>query len=124
MRRATASWRRRASFAGCEVFQAHDGFAAGEIVGSRRPAVVLLDLRMPGLDGFEVCRRIKANPATRDTVVIAMTGNHSPNAQKRILQCGAKVCLHKPIDLPTLLKELSSALGREAQGPGADSIAR
>ena len=106
-----------ASFTGCEVFQAHDGFAAGEVVGSQRPGVVLLDLRMPGLDGFEVCRRIKADPATRDMVVLAMTGNHSPAAEKRILQCGAKICLRKPIDLPTLLKELSSALGRDPKEP-------
>jgi excisionase family DNA binding protein len=94
-----------------EVFHAHDGFAAGEMIAAIQPAVVLLDLRMPGLDGFEVCRRIKARPETRDTVVIAMTAYHSADAEKQIRACGAVACLSKPFDTARLFEQLERVLG-------------
>jgi two-component system, sensor histidine kinase and response regulator len=65
---------------------------------------------MPGMDGYEVCRRIKSREDTRDIVVIAMTGQHSPKVEKRILECGARICLSKPLDHATLMKELASVL--------------
>ncbi len=89
-----------------EVLEAHDGFAAGELVGSAKPDVVILDLRMAGLDGFEVCRRIKAKKETRDIAVIAMTAYHSSEAEERILQCGARKYLVKPLDMGVLLEEI------------------
>jgi excisionase family DNA binding protein len=93
-----------------EVLVAHDGFAAGEIVGAQKPDVVVLDLRMPGMDGFEVCRRIKSREDTRQTTVIAMTAHPSPKAQQRILECGAEVCLAKPLVAEVLLKHIATAL--------------
>jgi len=95
-----------------EVVEAHDGFRAGELVGSLRPDVVILDLRMPGLDGFEVCRRIKAGPKTKDTAVIAITAYPSPEAEERILACGAQAYLTKPLDTEALMAELASAVRR------------
>ena len=85
-----------------EVLSAADGFEAGRIVASQRPDVVLLDLRMPGLDGFQICRTIKADPETSGTIVIAMTGFYSPETEARILECGAIRCFAKPVD-PTAL---------------------
>lgn len=93
-----------------EVLVAHDGFSAGEIVGFERPDVVVLDLRMPGIDGFEVCRRIKAREEIRKTTVIAMTAYASPQAEQRILECGAEVCLTKPLAADVLLKHVTTAL--------------
>jgi CheY-like chemotaxis protein len=87
-----------------DLQQAHDGFAAGELVGKWQPDVVILDLRMPGMDGYEVCRRIKANEDTKDMAVIAVTADHSPEAERRILECGARVCLSKPLNLEMLTK--------------------
>ncbi len=57
-----------------EVMTAADGFEAGRLVATFRPDVVLLDLRMPGMDGFQVSRAIKADPDSAATIVIAMTG--------------------------------------------------
>ena len=110
---AVASWvaaEIRAERPDIEVLVAHDGFSAGEIVGFERPDVVVLDLRMPGIDGFEVCRRIKAREDTRKTTVIAMTAYPSPKAEQRILECGAEVCLTKPLEIGVLLKHVTTAL--------------
>src|SRR5262245_3912959 len=79
-----------------EVSTAADGFEAGRLVATFHPDVVVLDLRMPGLDGFQVCRTIKADPGTANTIVIAVTGYHTPDAEARILECGAVHCLAKP----------------------------
>lgn len=83
---------------------ASDGFAAGLKVREFEPHVVLLDLMMPGLDGFEVCRQLKDNPATSAIRVIAMTGHHVEENVKRIIEAGAEVCLSKPLDQDVLLK--------------------
>jgi excisionase family DNA binding protein len=81
-----------------EVMTAADGFEAGRLVATFRPDVVLLDLRMPGMDGFHVCRTIKADPDTARTTVIAMTGYYTPETEARILECGAIRCFAKPIE--------------------------
>jgi len=81
-----------------EVMTAADGFEAGRLVATFRPDVVLLDLRMPGLDGFQVCRTIKGDSETAATVVIAMTGYHTVETEARIVECGAVRCLSKPIE--------------------------
>ena len=95
-----------------EVKEAKDGFSAGELVGEWRPDVVILDLRMPGVDGMEVCRRIKARQDTRNTAIIAMTAYYSPKAETEIMACGARACLEKPVRAEVLLAELEAALRR------------
>jgi excisionase family DNA binding protein len=92
-----------------EVREAKDGFSAGELVGTWKPHVVILDMRMPGMDGLEVCRQIKSREDTKDTSVIAITASYSPKMEK-ILECGARVCLQKPLRSEILLGELEAAL--------------
>ncbi len=100
-----------------EVLEAHDGFSAGELVASTKPEVVFLDLWMPGMDGFEVCRRIKSNEGTKDTAVIAITAHYTPEAEERILSCGAQACLTKPLSVAAVGEELARALATAGQ-PG------
>lgn len=100
---------------GYEVATAADGFEAGRLVATFRPDVVLLDLRMPGLDGFQVCRSIKADPETASTVVIAMTGYHTPEMEARILECGAVRCVPKPVEPSTLAALIDASID---SGPG------
>jgi len=104
----------RERYPDCEVLIAHDGFSAGKLVGVRKPQAVLLDLKMPGLDGYEVCRRIKSNDDTSGATVIAMTAFPSPEAEKQILECGACACLTKPLDLEALLQKLGEILVKNA----------
>lgn len=85
---------------------ANDGFAAGLKILKFRPDVILLDLMMPGLDGFEVCRLVKSSPSTKAIRVIAMTGYHTPENVECIVNAGAEGCLPKPIDVQTLLDML------------------
>jgi excisionase family DNA binding protein len=95
-----------------EVSVAFDGYSAGEIMGLVRPAViVILDLHMPGMDGFEVCRSIKSNPLISQTAVIAITGDPDPEYIGRIIDLGACACLPKPLDLDALVAEIDKALG-------------
>lgn len=82
------------------------GFEAGRLMSSFKPHIVLLDLMMPGIDGFEVCQNIKSDPATKATRVIAMTGFPNDENVVRILDAGAETCLSKPFSFETLLTEI------------------
>jgi len=97
-----------------ECEEAGDGFEAGRKVESFSPDVVLLDLMMPGMDGFEVCRRIKEDPKTSAIRVLAMTGYPSDEFSERILRAGAETCLAKPIDQD----ELTLLLGARTAATG------
>jgi len=78
---------------------AGDGFEGGRKVVELHPHIVFLDLMMPGIDGFEVCRIICSDPKTRDCEVVALTGFYSKENENRILEAGAGLCLAKPLDL-------------------------
>ncbi|WP_086934214.1 response regulator [Agarilytica rhodophyticola] len=88
---------------------ARDGFEAGQKVASFKPKVVLLDLLMPGVDGFKACRSIKENASSKDVRVIAMTGYMSDENVRKIKHSGAEVCLEKPLDIPRLIALLQEA---------------
>ncbi len=88
---------------GIEARSAFNGFEAGVQMETFRPEVVLLDLLMPDLDGFEVCRFIKRDPVRAATRIIAMTAYPSEHNLVRIREAGAEACLCKPVDLDHLL---------------------
>jgi excisionase family DNA binding protein len=85
---------------------ARDGFEAGVKVESFRPHALVLDLMTPGMDGFEVCRRLRARPTLNHIRIVAVTGIPSHENVERILAAGADACLPKPIDSERLLAEL------------------
>ena len=86
----------------CEL--AMDGFEAGHKIHAFRPDVVLLDIMMPGMDGFDVCRLIKSHDSTRQIRVIAMTGYFTEEKHRAMLAAGAEACLAKPMDIEKLLR--------------------
>ena len=92
-----------------ETEVAHDGFEAGAMVESFRPHALVLDLMMPGMDGFEVCRRLRARPTLNHIRIVAVTGFPSTENVDRILAAGADACLSKPLDTEKLLAELGLA---------------
>jgi putative two-component system response regulator len=99
---------------GFEVFTASDGQRGLLEFGRTQPDVVLLDITMPKVNGFEVCRRLKANPDTRLTPVVLVTGMTA--TQDRILghQAGADDFLSKPVDLIELLARVHSLVSLKA----------
>jgi DNA-binding response OmpR family regulator len=88
---------------------ANDGFEAGVKVESFRPHALVLDLMMPGMDGFEVCKRLRARATLNHIRIVAMTGSHTAENVTRILEAGANVCLAKPFDSEELLGALGLA---------------
>lgn len=78
--------------------------------------VFVLDGMMPGLDGYETCRRLKADPATAATPVVFLTAKTQREERERALALGAVACLTKPFDPMTLAAELRAVLG--GRGPG------
>lgn len=91
------------------VFSAADGFEAGRMMQLHKPEIVLLDIMMPGMDGVTVCRSIKNDPQTANTLVIGMTGHYTPLVQSRILEAGAAVLLKKPFSSQELLEHCGLA---------------
>jgi CheY-like chemotaxis protein len=75
------------------------------------PDLILLDIIMPELDGYEVCRQLKTNPATMDIPVVFITGNISSQDEQRGLEMGAVAYLGKPIDSGKLLETVERILG-------------
>ncbi len=92
------------------VVTAKDGFKAGMKVQKLKPDLVILDLMMEGIDGFEVCRTIKADQTLKDTRVLVMTGFDTPENRARALQEGADAYLPKGGDFKNLLKEIEALL--------------
>lgn len=87
------------------VETAGDGYEALIKVGDFKPDLMVLDLRMPKIDGFEVCRRIKGDGHTRDIKILAITAYGKEDIDK-ILQCGADFCLPKPVSLKEFQKNV------------------
>ncbi|NTW96996.1 MAG: response regulator [Oscillochloris sp.] len=96
---------------GLRVTNVGDGFTALAIIEQVRPDVVLLDVKMPGIDGTEVLRRIKENPATATTRVIILTANDlGESLQAQVLRLGADGYLEKPITYERLISAVTSSI--------------
>lgn len=89
-----------------EVEISLDGFDAAIKLQDFTPSILLLDLKMPGLDGFQVCQRVKDNPLQNHIRVIAISGDVTQSDIDKLKSIGAETCLKKPIDVPALLKQL------------------
>jgi len=99
----------------CIVSSAMDGFEAGRQVVLFKPHLVILDLKLPGVDGFEVCKKIKSDPQTKHIKILAITGYHSEKTKKNILSCGADGYLPKPFDNKEFIRNVKEML---ADGQG------
>jgi CheY-like chemotaxis protein len=96
------------------VTAVYDGFSAGTHVHSFRPDVLLLDLMMPGINGFDVCKLVKGNAETNYIRILAMTALPTDENVARIMEAGAEVCFSKPIDSRLLLTYVDLAESKES----------
>jgi two-component system cell cycle response regulator DivK len=96
--------------AGYAVDEATNGQEALDKIGSIRPAVIIMDLSMPVVDGWEATRRIKADPRTADIVIIAVTGHATNFGLQRAREAGAEAVLTKPCLPEDLLRTISALI--------------
>ena len=90
-----------------QIEVAMDGFDAGHQVATFKPDIIFLDLRLPGIDGFEVCRRIKTNADSASSHVIAMTGYYEGDVAMRVVELGAVMLIQKPFTPDDLRRALA-----------------
>jgi CheY-like chemotaxis protein len=103
---------------GFDVVEAHNGLQAGEKVRELLPALIVTDLGIPGIDGFELCRRLQQDSATRHIPVVAITGRFvSPADVARARRDGCHCVLMKPIDATRLIAEIRALLGSRVKAP-------
>jgi two-component system alkaline phosphatase synthesis response regulator PhoP len=94
----------------CRVRTAKDGLEAVDMIEDECPDLVLLDVMMPRMSGFEVCQKIKSNPNTRDVVVIMVTALHEVGDFERAVECGTNDFITKPVNKLELLTRVRSLL--------------
>ncbi|MCE2882821.1 MAG: response regulator [Planctomycetaceae bacterium] len=94
----------------CVLATARDGVEAIDAVHRFKPDLVLLDVMMPKMSGFEVCRKLKGDPATRDIVVIMVTALHEVGDHERAVESGTDDFLTKPVNKLELLTRVRSLL--------------
>jgi excisionase family DNA binding protein len=94
-----------------EIVSASDGFEAGLQVNHFKPHLLILDIMMPDIKGYEVCRRIKTNEETKDTKIIVLSAYLDDEKFKKMKEYGADLCFSKPLPLPQLREEVAKSLG-------------
>ena len=102
---------------GYEVRTAADADAALEVVRTSRPALILMDLQLPGMDGLELTRQLKRSPETRDIVVIAVTAYAMRGDEQRARAAGCDDYMAKPIDTRALPAVVARHLGGAERAP-------
>jgi two-component system alkaline phosphatase synthesis response regulator PhoP len=94
----------------CETVPAHDGIEALEIIGNSPPDLILLDVMMPKMSGFEVCKRIKNDPRTRDIPIIMVTALNEFGDIERGIDSGTDDFLSKPVNKLELVTRVKTML--------------
>jgi CheY-like chemotaxis protein len=100
---------------GYAVLTAVDGESGLALTKSETPALVLMDMSLPGIDGWEATRQLKADPATRAIPVIALTAHAMAGDREQALAAGCDDFDIKPIDLDRLLGKIEALLGGTAK---------
>ena len=92
---------------GFKIITAMDGRDGLDVARKEHPDLILLDLTIPEIDGWNVAQQIKADPATRDIVVVAFTAHILPGDRKRALEAGCDAYISKPLDVPTFASQVA-----------------
>ncbi|CAD7780363.1 MAG: Transcriptional regulatory protein SrrA [Candidatus Methanoperedenaceae archaeon GB50] len=94
-----------------QIFQAKDGEEALKIAQEEKPALILLDIMMPGMDGFEVCKRLKNNSETKSSYIIMLTAKGQKQDIEKGYTVGADDYFVKPFSPMELLNKVEQVLG-------------
>jgi two-component system cell cycle response regulator DivK len=106
---------------GYEVIQARDGLEGIEKAVQERPDLILLDIQLPVMDGYEVARRMKSMPELKDIPIVALTSYAMVGDRERILAAGCDGDIEKPINPETFMAEIEQHLPARPSGGGGES---
>ena len=95
---------------GVRIFSARDGIEAHEIAEREAPDLILLDIMMPGMNGYEICRKVKANPETAHAHIIMVSARTQPEDRRQAALAGADEFVTKPFDTDHILERVGAAL--------------
>ena len=102
---------------GYEVIEAQDGVRAVELARSVQPDLILMDISIPRMDGWEATRILRGDPRTSGIPIIALTAHAMSSDRERALEAGCDDYDTKPIELPRLLGKIEALLGAGAKPP-------
>ena len=103
---------RRLERRGFEVLMAHDGRHGVEMAAAEKPDLILMDMNMPEMDGWEATRMIKSTPDAADVPVIALTAHAMTGDRERALESGCSDYHTKPVEFQKLLAQIETLLQR------------
>lgn len=103
---------RRLERRGFQVVMAVDGAQGVQMAASERPDLILMDMSLPVLDGWEATRQVRANPATAAIPIIALTAHAMTSDEQKAREAGCDDFDTKPVELPRLLEKISAQLAR------------
>src|SRR6516162_2392311 len=104
-----------------EILSATDGAAGIAMAAAERPDLILMDLNLPEIDGWEAARRLKADPATRDIPIIALSAHAMAGDREKALATGCDDFDIKPVEFDRLLAKVEQTLASKARDAGAES---
>jgi excisionase family DNA binding protein len=99
-------------FSGVQVYQAFDGFEAGALMTSKKPTVVVLDLNLPGVDGFELCKKINSSDEFGNPAIIVITALQDSGIEDKIQEMHAVAFFRKPVVLDELSQAVKAAFSK------------
>lgn len=102
-------------FAGAQIYQAFDGFEAGALMTSKKPSVVVLDLNLPGVDGFELCKKINSSDDFGNPAIIVITALQDSGIEDKIQEMNAVAFFRKPVVLDELSQAIKAALSKASK---------
>jgi two-component system cell cycle response regulator DivK len=102
-------------FRGFEVIECEDGTPSLELARKHRPALVLMDIELPVMDGITALGRLRADPETRDIPVVAVTASVTPGEREKVTAAGFSAYVAKPIDVNSFGELVDRLIGREAK---------
>ena len=106
---------------GYEVFKASNGEKGLELAEAHKPEIIILDIMMPGMDGIELCRELRARPDFQNTFIIILTARGEEYSEVAGFDAGADDYVVKPIKLRSLIKRLDAMQKRKISAPGKEN---
>ncbi len=99
------------SKAGYDVHTARSAHEVLAVLGEVHPRLLLMDIQMPGIDGLELARRLKADPSTHDITILAVTAYAMKGDEEKVRTAGCDAYISKPFDTHALLEQVASCMG-------------